>query len=176
MDFFMDPSLVLETGEDLRDAVRDDLRVVWRKQPHPFQYRVRSEYLVNLVEQLPRSPGGVVYNCDVKRAAIDRLGLPEEDVHTEGTTLSLLIYNAQQFRRSDEYRRDGFVPFTRALIDQAGAGGKILTHGGAVLNVREAQGKLYAFAARRRKYAMSPIGNPVKIIKFGKRTAPTRAV
>lgn len=167
-EYFMDPSLVLETDDDLRQAVLNDLKTVWSKKPHPFQFRVRSNYLVNLIGQLPRSPGGIIYNSEVRRQAIDRLALPNENCHADGTTLSLLVYNAQGFRRSDEYRQQGFVPFTQELIDQVGQAGKILAFCGTELTVRDVQGTFYAFEAKKRKHAAMPMGNPVKIIKVGK--------
>jgi hypothetical protein len=99
----IDAALTLASMDDVRDAISRNLRdsAEWK----PIMWRVRSEWLVALIDELEEK--GYPYNATVKREAEHRLGLPprsEADYHQEGDTLSLLIYNAQCFRRSDAAR------------------------------------------------------------------------
>lgn len=100
----IDAALTLATQAEVRDAVDRNLRESpeWK----PIMWRVRSEWLVALIGEIEAS-GQFPYNDAVKRLAEARLGYPprfKDDYHDEGDTLSLLIYNASRFRRSDAAR------------------------------------------------------------------------
>lgn len=101
-DILPDPLLTLHTREDVKDAVDRDLRAEWGKK-YQFARHIRSEWVVSLIDEIEKS-GQYPYNAVVKKLAWERLGyapLKEADYANEGDTLSLLIYNAQCYRRSD---------------------------------------------------------------------------
>lgn len=182
-EFMPEPYLVLPDMESVRNAVKDDLRSTSNSVD---RWRIKSLWLVQLIEEiiatrkpaLPRTDGALViriggdepiaYNAEVKKLAELRLGMaPQSDAYyaREGDTLSLLVYNAQNYRRSDKLRADGFEPASQSLLDSLPIGTKIETRGGKEYVVREVDGKRYAMQARKRKYAMSVDGCPVRVVR-----------
>lgn len=113
---------------------------------------------------------GLVGNADVAMLAEKRLGYPpkkhEEYQHGD---LATLVYNAQNYRHSDQLIADGFVPITQELLDETGVGGEIVTAGDRTFRLREVSGKLYAMLPRKRNQALSINGQPVKVVKQGKK-------
>ncbi len=146
----------------------------WRKarQKDKTEFRIKSLWIIGLINELLATSGrDFVYNADVKKLAEQRLGYPpkpEAEYSNEGDALSLLIYNAQCYRRSDDLIAKGYEPFTPALICRAGVGGQITMRSGLVLNVREVSGRIYAMKKGARTNAAMPNGAPVKITKQGK--------
>lgn len=101
----IEAALTLATMEDVRDAIARNLRESpeWK----PILWRIRSQWLVSLILEIQAS-GQYPYNATVKQEAEARLGFPAQDseyYHREGDTLSLLVYNAQCFLRSDKARQ-----------------------------------------------------------------------
>ena len=132
--------------EGVREALSN---TSWKDKKHPFCYKVKSDWLIALVDEIIRGKGkGFAYNVDVRILAEERLGgfpkRTQAEYSQEGTPLSTLIYNAQCFRRSDDLLTQGYVPVSQEMVDQAfAAGGKIQTPG-QLYNVRKVNGKCYA--------------------------------
>lgn len=129
---------------------------------------IKSVALCDLIETMhTESERRFAYNSDVKARAISEWNLPSEDIHTEGTALSTLIYFAQGYVEHDHLVRNGFVPFTQALVDQAGTQkAKIEFPSGTLANVRLINRQWYAMKPKARKYAfaVNP-SQPAKIVK-----------
>lgn len=157
--FMPEPSRFLATAGETLEAIRNP---EWMKAPHPFRWHVKSQWLCGLIDEYAAT-GKYPYNADVQRLAEDRLGigpLPES-----GSPLSTLVYNAQNYRRSDMLIAAGFTSLTQDMIEDAfKLGLKIETRSGVQLTVREIDGKRYAFKPRKRKLAVMPDGSPAKLI------------
>lgn len=168
-DFKGEPVLILESMDDLREALA---KPDWYSAKGMYKYHVKSLWLVKLIDGMIAELGGsrdFVYNADVRIEAEDRLGgypkRTQAEYCQEGTPLSTLIYNAQCYHRSDALYAAGYVPFTDGLIEEAGEGGKIVTMSGTILTVKRIDGKLYAMKPRVRKYAVQPMGQAVRMLK-----------
>ncbi len=146
----------------------------------PDMYRVKSQWLCDELDAY-QAQIGFPYNSLFQEWLEKREGLAPAD--QSGSVRSLLIYNAQQFRRSDALRRAGWSPLAQELIDQAGLrrapievmaetviGGDVVEQ----LTVRNVGGKLFAFRADRRKYAVCPEGQPARLGKIEARPPAPR--
>lgn len=160
-DFMPDPSIHLRTAEETIDAINDPS---WLSLPYPGRWCVRSDFLVALIDEFKRE-GKYPYNSEVQRVAESRLGIPQ--MPDNQSTLSLLVYNAQKFRRSDRLRAQGLAPLTQEMIDRAGEGGKVLI-GETVFNVRHVGGKLHLMKPRARNRGVFVNDQPAKIVQYGK--------
>jgi hypothetical protein len=155
-DFKPEPVLHLVTMEDTRRAL---IEPSWYAD-RDSRWNVKSDWIISLIDEIEQA-GSYPYNADVQRLAESRLGVdPSPD---SGNPLSTLVYNAQCYRRSDQYRAQGFAPLTQAMIDAAGAGANIETQGGTY-NVREVNGQLHLMKPRARVYRVSVIGQPARIV------------
>ncbi len=161
-----DPELTLPTMETVRDACAKNLREVWKRQDHPYLFRIKSLWIIELIAEIEAS-GGVTANSVIKKLAEERLGYPpkrEAEYSVEGDTLSILIYNAQNFRRSDELRARGFVLGDEAILLEAFATNrKLELPSGTLLTVRKLNGKPRAFLPRARTTYQEIGGYPVKL-------------
>lgn len=167
--FKADPVLVLQGIEGVRAALAE---------PDPWfklvgdRYRVKSDWLIDLIDEIAatRYP----YNAVIRALARERLGLPalsEAENAREGTPLSALVYNAQNYRHSDQLRAQGYEPLTQELAERAYAEGKVVIgQNETVLSPREVSGKVYLFKPRKRVNAVF-IGNcePVRLADAPKR-------
>jgi len=170
-EFKDDPVLVLDTMEQVREAMTHNRNGLCGFKGGDI-YRVKSLWLISLIEEIAAKE--YPYNATVKRLAEQRLEMPPKtwaEYSRENDSLSLLIYNAQCYRRSDKLRADGFEPFTNGVIKQAYQLGKkleVLSQGliGSsilTLNVREIEGTLYAMKPRARNKHVAPYGQPVRM-------------
>lgn len=161
-EFMPEPSLLLPDKDSLIAALAS---TEWKSWTHPGPYRVRSNFLISLIDEIENS-GKFPYNVDVKILAFERLGIPrlsDKEMSKEGDPLSTLIYNAQNYRRSDMLRAAGFVPFTNEILENAfKTGRKIECRDGTLLTAKQIDGKIYAMQPRKRKYAVSVQGQPVR--------------
>lgn len=193
-DFPMpEPLRQLNTREEVLAAVTDD---AWDRRPGRDMYRIRSQWIIDIIKELlatdPKAgKKGWVYNADIKALAHERLGLgtlTHADAAKEGDGLSTLVYNAQNYHRSEQLVEQGYKPLTQELLEQAGEGGKIepLIESLFTIVVRTAEGtqevenkpdhytikrkggKLYAMKPRSRTRSLKA-GWPVKVVKQGKK-------
>jgi hypothetical protein len=128
------------------------------------QFSVKSIWLITLIDEIEES-GRYPYNAVVKRLAEQRMGLPpktDTEYAREGDVLSLLIYNAQCYRRSDKMKADGLFPFTEEVKRQAFEQKRTILCGSKKLKVREISGVLYAMQPRMRRQYTPAMGQPVK--------------
>jgi hypothetical protein len=161
------PVLVLETQEQVREAIATQQRDTLFGFRGMDIYRIKSLWLIDLIRDIISANGrDFAYNADVKKLAEQRLGFPpkpEAEYSREGDVLSLLIYNAQCYRQSDELYAAGYVPFTEAMLAEAHQAQKaIVTLGGKTLKPRVLNGKLYAMEPRKRRYAVAAMGQPAR--------------
>jgi hypothetical protein len=193
--FMKEPVLTLETMEDVRNAIADPNREVICGFKGLDIYRIKSLWLISLIDELsaakkakPKEPeipgvtiitlGGddLIYNADIKRLAEKRLGFPEKPdaaYSQEQNSLSTLIYNAQNYRRSDRLIAEGYEPFTAELRQKAFETGKQIEMfgenmlGGSVtarLKVKQVDGALYAMLPKKRNRHYAPQGQPVRLV------------
>lgn len=141
----------------------------------PDRFNVKSPLLCAFMDELEKS--GYVYNATAIKAWHDHCGVPVPTEHwREGTPLSALVYNCQQFRRHDKLVRDGYTPGTQAMLEQCLATGEhIAFPGGDSYKVREVNGKPHAMLPRSRTRCASVIGNPCKIIPTPKKDVLSHA-
>lgn len=180
MSYFKEPpALVLETMEEVREFIKRPRKSTNYDGNDAF--RIKSLWLISLIDEIVAS-GKYPYNADVALFADERMGNPVQshaEYSKEGTTLSLLVYNAQCYRSSDQLHAFGYVPFSDDVLKTAYDQGKKLkliaesTLGGkypVVLNVRNKAGQLYAMKPRSRGRYVSPSGQPVRFVE---RSDPT---
>ena len=140
-----------------------------RKPPysHPFEYCVHSDWLIDVIDEIV-ARGDYPYNAEVRRLALQKLELPvpsETELAKEGTPLSLLIYNAQGFRRDRDLRAAGLSPLTQEMLDEAAKNKQqIELVDGTRCNVRAVEGKNYAFRPRKRNLALG-LTTPAKLVR-----------
>ena len=166
-EFKPDPVLTLETMEDVRKWL--DNPVGWSGIIDGImdKWRIKSLWIISLIDEI-ESSGHYPYNAEVKWLAEERLGLPSgrpaRDVR-EGTSLSLLVYNAQCYRRSDNLKAMGFLPGDEHMLQLAyQTDCKIETCNRMLLTVKKINDTLYAMPPRKRKWAVNITGVPVRIV------------
>lgn len=190
-DFPMpEPSAVLQTKEELLEWCKKNES---SKDRYRTRERVKSLWLIAIIDEVIKATKrDFAYNAEVKMIAAHRLGmgkLTHAEAATEGDALSWAIYYAQQYHHSDTLVAAGYVPCTQALIEEVGVGGQIQPHVvklfDIVINgekqrpepetytIREVGGKLYAMKPRKKKYALAVRGQPVKVVKQGKKAKAT---
>lgn len=181
MSYFKNaPLLNLSTESELRDFL-----IAGETPKGLDKYEIRSQYIVDAIYDVMREQNrDMAYNTEVTALVRERLNighLPKEISADEGSLLSLLVYNAQNFRRSEEYVREGYEPFTNELVARAFEEKKkidiqpesfikIIVNGApyespkSYLTVREIAGKLYSFRPRKRNKYVIPDGRPAKLV------------
>jgi hypothetical protein len=178
--FTNEVSVFLHGIEGVQWAIDPNNVVVWKKpaHPHPFEYCVHSDWIIAIIDEIMAGNNkGFAYNVDVHILARERLGLPklsDAEAAKEGTPLSLLIYNAQGFRRDRDLRAAGFVPLTQEMIDGATAKQQIEVVDGTRCNVRMVSGIKYAFKPRKRNSALA-LNQPAKVVARQRRKQLTPA-
>jgi hypothetical protein len=163
MSFKEAPSLVLDTQADVAEAIAAD----WRANGCPAganQWKIKSLWLISLIDRTV-ADGNYPYNATIKRLAETALGFApksEAEYSREGDTLSLLIYNAQCYRRSDALRAEGFEPATEALVSAIGIGGHLWLRDGVKLTIKATPRGPMLFRPRHRTMALAATGFPVR--------------
>ena len=176
------PQLNLDTTQELIDLLRSG------KYPEGVDtFAIRSTYIVEAIgDVMKRENRGHAYNTEVVALVRERLAefvsdLPKEVIADEGSMLSRLVYNAQCYRHSEEYVREGYEPFTDELVQRAFEQGKkidvladigiaIIVNGEpyvapkSYLTVRQIADKLYSFRPRMRRKYVIPDGRPAKLV------------
>lgn len=177
------PKLNLETTQELLDLLNSG------KYPDGFTaadtFDIRSTYIVEAIKDvMKRENRNMAYNTEVTALVRERLGLetlPDEISADEGSMLSRLVYNAQCYRRSEEYVAEGYEPFTEELVEKAFQLGKkidvrsesfitIIVNGvkqaeqKSLLTVRMIEGKLYPFRPRKRNKYVIADGRPARLV------------
>jgi hypothetical protein len=139
-----------------RQALLDYLELPLEKAITRFG--VKSIWMCELIEKMFAETGKrFAYNADIKIRAEIELGLSRTDPHTEGTPLSTIIYNAQEFVRDDYRIKCGYEYFTQAIVDEAGEKGKnIQFQDGKIAKVKKFNDRWYALPKGARKRAYSP--------------------
>lgn len=80
------------------------------------KYRIKSTWLCDELNR-KEAAEGFQYNAQFQRYIEEAEGIGP--FGENGTTLSVLIYNAQGYRRSDSLKAEGFSYLTADLIDKA---------------------------------------------------------
>jgi len=175
--------LNLETTQELLDLLNSG------KYPDGFtamdKFSIRSTYIVEAIKDvMQREKRDMACNTEVTALVRKRLGLeslPKEISADEGSMLSRLVYNAQCYRRSEEYVAEGYEPFTEELVEKAFQLGKkidlrsesfitIIVNGvkqvpqKSLLTVRMIEGKLYSFRPRKRNKYVIADGRPARLV------------
>ncbi|MCG3207244.1 MAG: hypothetical protein FOGNACKC_00844 [Anaerolineae bacterium] len=163
-EFMPEPVKVLETKEDVLEAINNP---VWRNWGLDT-YHVKPVWLCELVKRMWQEQNEIlVYNAQVYRRAREELGLPEHDYYAEGqgTPLSTLVFNAQNYVRSDRLRADGFEPMTQELVERAHREKKRILINGNPARTKVADGKVVAYPPRTRNKAYRvDYTTPVKLV------------
>ena len=163
-------SLHLKNKEDLLEAIKNPEFLEWQ---YPKGWEVKSDFIIDVIDQMEKENRDTS-NVFVQRQVEKALDIEQQD--DNNSSLARLVYNAQSFYRSEQLILKGYQPLTDELLCYVGNGGQIAMEGDLVfpithdyvLNVREIQGKIYAIPPRKRRFAVSIKGQPVKIIKKGK--------
>jgi len=168
------PSLFLHGIEGVQWTIDEANLPEWKAphHRHPFEYCVHSDWVIELIDEIV-ARGDYPYNAEVRRLAMQRLGMPpisEAELAKEGTPLSLLVYNAQGFRRDRNLREAGLAPLTQEMVDEAASTKQqIELSDGTRCNVRNVQGRNHAFKPRKRNYAIG-MTTPAKIVRRQRRS------
>lgn len=162
--FKQEPVFVLHTMQDVLNAINTPN---WREKQKTNIFNIKSLWLVQLIKEIQTTQ--FPYNHTVKQIAEQKLGFPtqpEIHYHTEGDTLSALIYNAQKYIRSDQLKADGYTEFTQTFIDSLQQNTEIITESKTIYKIKLLDGKLRALKPNKRKNYTLPQGEPVKIHKL----------
>ena len=127
-EFMPEPTQILETMEDVRKYIAN---------PRKNDFKIKSLWLIEVIGEIANT-GKFPYNADVLLLAEEKLGLPKKtyaEASKEGTPLSMLVYNAQRFRRSDKLKADGYVPCTQEFLERVGKGGRIVVHNDEIFKI-----------------------------------------
>lgn len=119
-EFMPDPTRILADKTELLAALTD---LTWYEERNARDCAtgrsgILSLWLYDLINQL-KAEGELPYNAQVKQRATAELGFPPGHFgpdHVEGNPLSSLIYNAQNYVRSDTLRGKGFAPATEEML------------------------------------------------------------
>jgi hypothetical protein len=163
-DFQPTPVLTLDQEQTLvllgqpESSLPDDLN----------KFRIKSTWLCSLLNERERV-AGFQYNAQFEQWFEQQFQVGS--ITEKNSMLSLLVYNAQCYRRHDALIEAGWTPGERAILERAYKRGRKLEYlsetiigGSAVttLTVREVHRQLYAFPPRKRN-PISIIGQPVRI-------------
>ena len=163
-DFQPRPVLILDQEQTLalldqpESSLPDDLN----------KFRIKSTWLCALLNERERV-AGFQYNAQFQAWFEQQFQIGS--ITEKNSMISLLIYNAQCYRRHDALIDAGWMPGEPAILEKAFKHGRKLEYlgeniiGGSTvttLTVREIHRQLYAFPPRRRK-PISIIGQPVRI-------------
>jgi len=161
MSYFMpEPKIILNNSDDLLNALNNS---EWSKD-HDFKWNIKSIFIIECIQEIIDS-GKFAYNSDVNRLVCEKLGLSTADCDLSGTPLSLLVYNAQNYRHSDILKSNGFSPLTQELVEKAYAQKrKIELQNMVVYNVRKIGDNIYVMKPRARNYAVSIQGQPARMV------------
>jgi hypothetical protein len=164
-DFQPTPSLILDQEQTLallgqpESSLPDDLN----------KYRIKSTWLCSLLNERERL-AGFQYNAQFQAWFEQQFQIGS--MTEKNSMLSLLIYNAQCYRRHDALIDAGWRPGEPAILEKAFKHGRKLEYlgeniiGGSTittLTVREVHRQLYAFPPRKRN-PISIIGEPVRLL------------
>jgi hypothetical protein len=132
------------------------------------KFRIKSTWLCALLNERERV-AGFQYNAQFEQWFEQQFQVGS--ITEKNSMLSLLVYNAQCYRRHDALIEAGWTPGEPAMLEKAFKRGRKLEYlaetiigGSAVttLTVREVHRQLYAFRPRKRN-PISIIGQPVRI-------------
>ncbi len=157
---------------------RKQLAAVYPELKGMGEFHVKSQWLCDLLNEREKVDG-YQYNTQFQRWFEKEFNVgPYAE---NGSTISILVYNAQGYRRHDQLIAEGFQPGTDELLRQAFEqkkpielkvdhlftfvvnGEKQENPSVERLKVREIEGKLYAMRPKKRKYAVSIDGRPVRL-------------
>jgi hypothetical protein len=132
-------------------------------------WHVKSQWLCDEMDVYEKEHG-FVYNRIFQEWLEKREGWPKSEEN--GSPLSLLIYNAQTYRRHDRLVREGYEPLTQEKIATAYLlNKKIEIKNEGLLGVykkilipRKIGEIVYAMEPRKRKFAIRPEGQPCKLL------------
>jgi len=133
------------------------------------KWRIKSLWLCELLNQREKTHG-FQYNAEFLRWFEKEYGVGP--FAENGSTLSILIYNAQGYRRHDRLVAEGWQPGSEALLQEAFEQNRMLEirksslFGGVgitPLKIKKVGDKLYAMAPKKRKYAVNIVGEPVRM-------------
>lgn len=163
-DFQPDPILVLDQEQTLamiellESSLPDDLN----------KFRIKSSWLCSLLNERERV-AGFQYNAQFQAWFEQQFQIGS--ITEKNSMLSLLIYNAQCYRRHDALIEAGWTLGEPAILEKAFKHGRKLEYlgeniiGGSVvttLTVRDIHHQLHAFPPRKRN-PISIIGQPVRL-------------
>jgi len=163
-DFQPKPVLILDQEQTLamidlpETSLPDDLN----------KFRIKSTWLCALLNERERT-AGFQYNAQFQAWFEQQFQIGS--VTEKNSMLSLLIYNAQCYRRHDALIEAGWAPGEPAILEKAFKHGRKLEYlgetiigGSAIttLTIREVHRQLYAFPPRKR-HPTSIIGQPVRL-------------
>lgn len=147
--FFPLPTKVLFTKEEVQEALQQSLQLNIE-----MDWETYSCWIASI-------PGE--YKTQVMREVECQLGISQQP--DDGSFLSKLVYNTMRMRPYVTLAAEGYIPLTEEVIaDTFAKGQKLKTESGVILSVRNIDGKLFAMKPRKRKYAVIPFGQPVKIM------------
>lgn len=174
MSYFQpEPLLVLDDKASLIDAIKRQDEILAEVESKTdtakslAQCRIKSLWLIDLINEISQIK--FVSNNEVKTIALQRLGLDQDD----SGFLSLLVYNAEAYKKSDGFTNAGYVPLTQDMIEQAFKyGAKVEVYHFAIVGgaqyikypVREVNDKVYAFIPKCKKQVLRVEGQPAKIV------------
>lgn len=134
------------------------------------KYRVKSQLLCDLLDRREKSDG-YQYNLEFQRWFEKEYNVGS--FNENNSPLSVLIYNAQRYRRSDALKRDGFIRLTQDLIDKATQlkmrieiRGENILGGNAhcVYKTKTINAINYLMVPRSRTKCIRPNGQPARLI------------
>jgi hypothetical protein len=176
-DFQPTPILVLDQEQTLamiellESSLPDDLN----------KFRIKSTWLCSLLNEREQI-AGFQYNAQFQ-AWFEQQFQIGSIITEKNSMLSLLIYNAQCYRRHDALIDAGWTPGETAILERAFKHGRKLEYlgeniigGSAIttLTVREVHRQLYAFPPRNRN-PISIIGQPVRLPPQFRRRNPNHS-
>ncbi len=133
------------------------------------KWLVKSQWLCDLLNEKEKAEG-FQYNISFQRWFEKTYNVGPFDEN--GSVLSLLVYNAQKYRRHDALIKEGWREGTDEVLREALTRKRPIEYradslfGGVSilkLNVREINGRLYAMKPRARTYGVSVLGQPIRI-------------
>ncbi len=179
-EFKAPPQMLLHTMNDVFDILpylNKACKAARAANQYGWKFRgidpwlIKSVWIIGLIDEIVAT-GEFPYNAMVKKRVLDDLGFPartDKEDATEGDGTSLLVYNAQCYRTSDQWRFKGFEPYVNETLVNAGIGGKIMAADEeTVCTVKIRNDKAYAMYPRSKSKYLSMYGQPVKIVKVGK--------
>ena len=156
-----DPVIFLKGKQELLDFLNNNSNQSMFDEILTDKFKIESDFIIECINEV-KNNNQYPYNATIYDLVNEKLNLGYEDGYSDNANskLKTLVYNAQNYKRSNELKQAGFLFLTQEMIDQAYTENKkIETNKGLVCKVEKIDGKNYAKIPKKHMKVLIACGN-----------------